>query len=250
VNKVAWGVIIPSWLGSHTLLLVIGALTFAIVRAVVRFNWPAFLLVGIIAMPIAIATGISLLWHNILLYRGLTPLAPILFLLISWAFAELKPRAQLMVALFTAPIIAAAVIVYYDKVDDQKGHVNDWVIPIADDWQAGDVVYHSNEGSVMTMHFYTPDIWPQYTMPAHWRNLGALSATTKDAMGFEFYDLNAVEWHRAWFMVGSGPTIAQAEDDAVADLLARYPHRLVRQETYPLSHFALYLLYNPATGVP
>lgn len=191
-----------------------------------------------------LAVVASVTWRPILLFRAFTPIVPLLCLLFGWAFTDgLQRRARLVAALFAVPILLGALVAYYIHVPGQKGRPEEWTGAM--DWRAGDVIYHVNEGSYMALHFYTPPERPQYLMPRTWRNLGALSDTTRDAMGFQVADLESVSWRRAWCMVTVGPTTARAEDAAIRDLLARYPHRLIRIEEYPVSTFALYLLYNP-----
>lgn len=247
--ETTWGLILTDNIQGHAALLICGALVFALGRAILRKDRGALVLALLSLSPLALAIVASQLWKPILLFRALMPIMPPLLLLFGWAFTEgLSLRGRLVAALLTVPILAGTLVVYYEHVAPQKGDPRIWTSAMVG-WQPGDIIYHLNEGSYMALHFYTDR--PSYMMPrGDWRNLGALSDRTKEAMGFQIAPLNSLTWRRAWFIAATGPTTADGEQQAIEAILARYPHEVVRLEEYPLSTFAMYLLFNmpPALG--
>ncbi len=243
--KTVWGIIITNQTQAHALLVLAGAVVFAIGRAIWLKHRTGLVLSLLVIAPYAIVVLASVAWKPIMLFRGFMPAAPLLMLLFGWAFThELPTRARLVAAAFALPVIAGVLTGYYLDVAHQKGDPQSWTELM--DWREGDVLYHINEGSYMALHFYTPATWPQAMLPrGDWRNLGALSDRTKQAMGFNIARLESLHWKRAWLMQSTGPTTTAGEDAAIADLLARYPHLVIRLDQHPLSTFALYLLYNP-----
>lgn len=239
-----WAFSTPQVLEVHAALLLFGAATWAAIRAVREHADRAALGLPLIMFaPAALAVIASVLWKPILLPRGLLPSSILFYTWLAWAFVERVPlRRSLTVSLMVAPAMAVALVGYYLYNPIQKGEPQAWAAQIA--WQPGDIVYHVNEGSVMSLRLYTPAEWPQYMMPATWRNLGALTDSTREAMGFDIEPLEALSWRRAWVVWAAAPTVSQLEDRAVEALLAAYPHQTITEVDTAMTRQAIYLVYN------
>jgi len=229
-------------------LIIFGLIGFAILKAFRERHGPAIMLSSGALAPWALAIAISLVWRPMLLFRGLVPSTGLLCLLVAWAVTYDTPRFTRWAVTFAAvPLLITLLVSYYVNIGDQKGGA----LPIiaAIEWQPGDVIYHVNEGSLLSMRWYMPSEWPQYVMPRDWHNLGALSDETRSAMGFDVAPLSDVpSWHRAWLIYSASPTTATAEDAAVKWLLSRYPHVTVMNAVSDVTHQAVYLLWND--GMP
>lgn len=243
--NLTWGLVIVDEIQGHALVALCGLLAFALAAALKHRSRPILILACLVVSPFAIVTVASVIWKPIMLFRGFMPLTPWLTLWIAWALVEgMGPRARWVAAAFTLPVLAAVLAVYYVNVPTQKGDPAIWTDAI--EWREGDVLYHINEGSYMFLRFYTPDDWRVAMLPrGDWRNIGALSDRTKNALGFNSARLEDMDWRRAWVIQSSGPTTVQGEDDAIAQLLARWPHELRMEITSASTYFALYLFYNP-----
>jgi uncharacterized membrane protein len=264
---IVWGFSTPDTLEAHASLLLYGALAFALYR-VVRDNadrarqWgrgnpvaskpgalPALGLAVMVLSPFALVVAASAVWRPILLPRAFLPVSIPLYLLLTWAFVEGIPwRRRWLVSLLAAPALAASLMGYYLFIGDNKGHPQELVSQI--DYRPGDVIFHVNEGTLMITRLYTPDDWPQYMLRPTWRNLGGLSESTRKAMQVRIAALGDVQWHRAWLLYSGAPTTVTAEDVAVKDILSEYTHQTVWERIEPMTHQAIYLLWNHGVGVP
>ena len=246
----AWGFSSTETTQIHAALIVFGLISFALVKAARERHGRALMLAAAALMPWALAIIISIAWRPMLLFRGLVPSTGLLCLLVAWAVTYDTPRFTRWAVTFAAvPLLITLLISYYVNIGDQKGGA----LPIiaAIEWQPGDVIYHVNEGSLLSMRWYMPSEWPQYVMPRDWHNLGALSDETRSAMGFDVAPLSDVpSWHRAWLIYSASPTTAAAEDAAVQRLLSRYLHVIVMDIVSDVTHQAVYLLWNDRVGVP
>lgn len=264
---IVWGFSTPDSLEAHASLLLFGALAFALYR-VVRDNadrarefgysnpipprpgaLPALGMAVMVLSPFALVVAASAAWKPILLPRAFLPASVPLYLLLAWAFVEGIPwRRRWAVSLLAAPALAASLMGYYLFIGDNKGHPQELVNQI--EWRPGDVVFHVNEGTMMIVHSYAPAEWPQFMLRPTWRNLGGLSDPTREAMRIHITPLGDVQWHRAWLLYSGAPTTVAAEDDAVRSLLAEYTYRVVWEKVEPMTHQAIYLLWQHGAGVP
>lgn len=240
----AWGFSGTETTQLHTALIMFGLISFAIVKATRERHGRAMMLAAAALAPWALAIIISLVWKPMLLFRGLLPSTGLLSLLVAWALTYDTSRfARWAMIFISVPMLVASLVSYYVHIDDQKGGALPVIAII--EWQPGDVVYHVNDGSLMSFHWYTPREWPQYAMPGDWHNLGALSDETRSAMKFNIMPLSDVpSWHRAWVIYSASPTTALAEDIAVTRLLTRYPHVTAMDAVTDVTHQAVYLLWN------
>lgn len=244
-----WGFAPTGEIQVHAALLAFGALGFALVKAIRARHVGALSLLALALGPWAAAIAVSVVWQPVLLFRGLFPSSALLALAVAWSVTDgvSLPR-RWWVAYITAPTVLAITVAYFLSIGNSKGGALHTAEVIA--WKPGDIVYHVNDGSLMALHFYTPEAWPQFVMPAAARNLGALSDRTREAMGFRIAPLGDVAWHRAWVVYAGSPTTAAAEDEALQNLLTEYPHQLVRDVATDLTHEAVYLIWNKGVGVP
>lgn len=246
----AWGFSSTETIQINAALVVFGLIGFAITKALRERHRQAMMLAAAALAPWALAIIISITWKPMLLFRGLVPSTGLLGLLVAWALTYDTGRfARWAVTFAAVPLLMASLVSYYLNIGDQKGGALPVIAAI--EWQPGDVIYHVNEGSLMSFRWYTPPEWPQYVMPGDWRNLGALSEATRAAMAFNIAPLNDVpSWHRAWLIYSASPTTATAEDAAVKQLLSHYMHVTVMDAVTDVTHQAVYLLWNDRVGVP
>jgi 4-amino-4-deoxy-L-arabinose transferase-like glycosyltransferase len=258
---IVWGFSTPDTLEAHASLLLFGALAFALYRAV-RDNarrgnpaepkpgaLPALGIAVMVLSPFALVVAASAVWRPILLPRAFLPVSVPLYLLLAWTFVEgVNWRRRWLVGLLAAPALAASLMGYYLFIGDNKGHPQELVSQV--NFRPGDVVFHVNEGTLMITHFYTPGDWPQYMLRPTWHNLGGLSEPTREALQMQIAALGDVQWHRAWLLYSGAPTTVTAEDAAVKDILSEYTHQTVWERIEPMTHQAIYLLWNHGVGVP
>jgi len=246
---VVWGYAMPDTMDAHAALLLYAALAWTISRAVLQRNSMALGLLGIALAPVALAGIVSVLWRPILLPRGLFPSNVPLLLAMAWAFTDgVSVQRRLTVGIVIAPVLAVALLSHWLYNGQNKGQPQEIVGQIA--WRHGDIVYHANEGSYNTLHFYSPELWPQYMLPdSDWRNPGSYSPVTRAAMGFHLAALADLQWRRAWLVWGGGPTTSATEDEAIRHILHTYPHQLISEKKDEMTHQAIYLLTNEPAPV-
>lgn len=247
--RLVWSFAMPPALESHAALLLFGAATWAAYR-VLRDRTPGALLMAVlVASPLALVVAASVLWKPLLLPRGLLPTSVPLYLWLAWSVVDgVSLRRALVVGVVAVPVLALAAVTYYTDIGDEKGHPESVVSLI--DYKLGDIVYHANEASLMDWHFYTPASWQQFMLFPQGKDLGALSDSTRAAMGYRIAMLDDVPWHRAWLVWSGTPTTTAAEDAQIAAWLATYTHQTIYETESDMSHIAIYLLWNKGVGVP
>lgn len=244
-----WTYSTPDALQVHAALLLFAALCYGVGRAIVKRDRAALIIALLAFTPIMFAVVVSVVWRPVMLFRALMPVSPMLCLLLGWTFVDnVTRRGKLAASLFAAPVLITSLIAFFLFVPIQKGFPKEFVDVI--DYRAGDVVYYSNEGPIMAMHFYTPTTWVNVMMPPPARNLGALTETTRRAMGFDVRSLDDVTWTRAWVIRSSAPTTTLEEDAAVDALLKTYTHQVIIERKTDYTFQAVYLLWNVGVGVP
>jgi uncharacterized membrane protein len=177
------------------------------------------LILGMAYMPVLLSWVVSLTWQPILLFRPLIGISPFLYILAAWTFdvpAFRQTRAQLLTAAFVVPVFMFGMAGYYQNIAAMKGEgaVSSMLNALAyvrANWQAGDVIYHTDDGSAVNLLPYASDL-PQYKMPACAEEvtgyapvLGSLSNPTRIAMGMEVRDLADVPHTRAWVFAPRSP---------------------------------------------
>src|SRR3990172_7027324 len=246
LHRITWGIAIDLSLRSPAAILLFTLTVYAMGRAVLDADRRALFLTLAVLLPVAIGVVVSVLWKPMLVFRALLPITPMLYLLFGWAFTEgFGLRARQLVVLFAAPMIVVCLATYYPSIATMKGNPDNFIAML--DVGPDDVIYHMNEGSVMSWRFYAPDSWRQYMPPSEmWRNIGALTDATRRAMGFNMARLDDLPWRHAWLINSYGPTVVAAQDVEAARLLAKYPYRIILKEVNDVSGVEIYELFNPA----
>jgi 4-amino-4-deoxy-L-arabinose transferase-like glycosyltransferase len=243
-----WTFSTPEMLQVHAALIVISALLITMARAIYEHNRPALIVLILALVPIMIGVVISMVFRPVLIFRALLPISPLLCLALAWAFtAGTSTNARLAIAILVLPTFLAIVGNYYLSLPTSKGNPQTFMDVI--EWQEGDVMYYGDEGPAMMMHFYIPPEWDEYVMPPVAANMGALTATTRNAMGMRTVALDDLRWRRAWLFAASGPTTAARQNEEIESLLEQYTHLQVYERRDNYTHTAIYLLFNRNVAV-
>jgi hypothetical protein len=243
-----WTFSTPDALAVHAALLLFASLALTVWLAAIRRDRPALSVLVLALVPVVLAVVVSVFFKPILIFRALLPISPLLLLALAWAFLTgTSWRTRLAVSILAVPIIATAIGNYYLTLPFGKGNPQQYLDVV--DYQIGDVAYYSDEGPAMMLHFYRPAIWEEYVMPPAGRNMGALSETTRKALGMRLVAIDDLQWRRAWLFSFSGPTTAKGQDDAVAKLLDEYTHITVYETHDSYTSTTIYLLFNKWVGV-
>jgi hypothetical protein len=183
--------------------------------------------------PLALAVLASLLWKPLLLFRGLIPSVPFIFLLVINALVENKNHFKVIyAAVIVVPVILAGIYGYYRYNPTNKGDVLTTINQVRSQFAPGDVIYHVNDGSMVGWMTYAPEL-PQYEMPSCAQpDPGSLSAQTRMAIGVQQIDLNLLSAKRVWVIYSEGPTSTQCEHDKAAQFTISAPVILLRSDQY------------------
>ena len=196
------------------ILVTVALLGWALIRK--QQTWPLVWLVG---GPILIAVVISIVWRPVYLFRGIWPAAPYLYALIGGPVVALaSQRRRLVLAAALVPVLVAGWVGYWVDISGVKSNTQDYIAQVRAEWEPGDILYSTSDGSTVTWSAYAPDL-PLYQMPeagAHDR--GALSPATRFYLGVQMAELDELEYNRAWILYVNGATVA-AENAARAEAI-------------------------------
>lgn len=187
-----------------------------------RADHPFNVVVMIMAFgPMLVVAIVSILWQPILLFRPLIGCTPFLYLVTAWPVDQLKrmqstPRtvAAVYASLLVVPLVIGSMAHYYTGISDIKAEgdthsLQEVLSYITAHWQPGDVIYHTDDGSMIDFMPYTS--LPQYRMPPcgdtpNWGpSIGSLTTTTREAIGVKVMDLQDIPHRRAWVLAPRGP---------------------------------------------
>jgi hypothetical protein len=219
---------IPPWLAPMGVIVAVGLIAWLTIRTVRTRAPEALLLLWLVFVPALLAVIVSLIWRPILLFRGLAPSLPALFLLAGWAFAQVPRARQLYAAILIVPLFISAIIGQYLWTPDQKSAEDQQVLDeLRAQWQPGDLIIHSNEGYLVEWHPRGADL-PQVMLPrtCPLGNLGGIARGMREALGMVDAGPDTLSWRRAWFVYLVFPTITQCDADMADAFLATHPHRL------------------------
>lgn len=219
-----WGTSLPSPLAEVGALLAFGLLAFALIKAARTRDPAAIILAWLVTAPAIFAAAVSLIWQPIYLFRALIGIAVPMYLLVGWAITHRAKLNHTAFALACLVLIAIAGLVNRGNQQVFKGPQTIAQDYIAEHAQPGDIVYHGNVSSFLGFSASGyPDL-PQYLMPEQPGSVGTLTAQTRQALGIVEAPLSDLQWRRVWLVWGAVPTIAEAEDRAIADILETYPN--------------------------
>lgn len=200
-------------------------LTFGALGRALATRHPIGLQLAALALaPLAIALAVELVYRPVLLHRAMIGSAAPLYLLVAWAIHEGAPRWRAgLVWAALAPTLALGVLSYHPAmVLNKTGAGMDLWDAIRPRYEAGDLLYHANIGSIVDAHDLPAEI-PHALMPVVPGSLGVPNAQVRQALGIEERPLVDLPFRRAWVVWLAGPVIASAEDRAVEAMLAEWP---------------------------
>ncbi len=214
----------------------------------------AWLALGL--LPLVVAVAGSLIWRPVLLFRGLLPSAPFLYLLIADLIGRAKLK-RLTGYIFFTPVILAGLIGHFIYNPANKGGANETVNLIREvrqQIQPGDIIYHVNDGSALSWSWYAPDL-EQYELPSGdlcgRSDPGSLSDKTRAAVGIQQAELTSLDYKRAWLIYSIGPLTTQCEEQIAADLRDKSSqYRLVWEDDLITTGVYLYEHVTNTTGQP
>lgn len=158
--------------------------------------------------PMALAVVASLLWKPMYLFRGIVPSAPYLYALIAVPLARLDRRRVIYAATLLLPVLLAGWFGYVADIINIKSNTINYVDVVRQQWQPGDILYSTSDGSTITWLTYASDL-PLYQMPEQGEHdRGALSPQTREAIGVQIMPLEDIEYTRAWVLFINGATTA------------------------------------------
>jgi len=224
---VMWGATLPIGWPEIAALITFGLLFFAIIKAVKVRDRSSLLLAMLTCAPPILAMLVSVVWQPIYLFRALIGVAVPMYLLIAWAITHrVDWRATVYSVAVCVPFIVAGIL-NRGNLQILKGTSEQVQDYIAANAQPGDVIVHGNVSSLLGFAASGyPDL-PQYLMPTQLGSVGTLSGLTRRELGLREASLEHMPWQRAWLVWGAVPTIAAAEDEAIAELLSQYEHEQI-----------------------
>jgi uncharacterized membrane protein len=170
--------------------------------------------------PVLLSVITSLLWQPVTLFRPLIGCAPFLIILLAlpaqWIF-ERRTRI-LYAAILVIPIVAANLISLYYFGDQRKNDdANiDVLQTIEADWQPGDIIYHISDASWINMTPYAGiSAGQHYKFSDCGTVLGALTTSTRNAMGYQVAQLEDIPYIRAWIITAETPMNPPCDMDYV-----------------------------------
>jgi uncharacterized membrane protein len=230
-----------------SMLVVFGALTLTIWRVVAEpQERPArtLALVHLAAAPISTVALASVVWKPILLFRGLIPSAPFMYLLMGWAFTRIRRSYQVYALALVAPVLLTGVWAGYVHNPKGKTEYKGVVSQVREQWQPGDVVYHAASSTMVGWEVYAPDL-PQFKAPAcdTWEARGGLSTTTQRALGIRELPFSELAgYKRVWLVMAEGPLTNACIGEQFDPLIAQAtPVKIIQDDEVSTSGVWLYV---------
>jgi mannosyltransferase len=186
--------------------------------------------------PLALTFIVALLWQPVLLARALIGSSPFLYLMAAWPLEGASKRVMSYAACFMAPLIISSSLAYYGNITAMKANGDtrpllDVLTYIRANWQAGDVIYHTDDGSLVNFMPYSADL-PQYRMDDCAPVLGSLSDATRAALGVHVADLASIPHKRAWVLAPRSPLHPACYFEQIAPLTQGAPLIVVDDNKY------------------
>jgi hypothetical protein len=157
-----------------------------------------------------------------------------MYALVIAPLAELKLNWQRWyMAGLIVPALVAGLLGYWLDIYDFKSTTTDTLEKVRAEYQPGDIVYSTNDGTWVTWSAYDATM-PIYLMPEcveHDR--GSLSPVTRGAMGVQIAELSELEYSRAWILANIGATTSQCNTDKANRIISNMEpwHLVMDSET-------------------
>ena len=203
-------------------LVFFGALALTIYRALQNRRFGLLLWLGL--APLGLVVLVSLVWHPVLLFRGLIgAVVPLAFAIGETLLGAHQPRLYRAVAVaLVLPVLLAGLVTIQSKYGQKGSDSNIFQKNVSPYWQAGDVMLHVNDGSAVTGKVYAAG--PQFELQTNCPDpLGSLSPLTRQALGFErltFEDAIS-QYQRVWLVGGVGSTSSACEERYMRELVSQ-----------------------------
>lgn len=237
VSAIPQELIVAAWLAT------LAALLYGLYHVISRkaTAGPAVILLAF--APLAMACLASLVWEPVFLPRALIGSSPFLYLLIAWPLEGLHPLDtryalpdKLFLACFVVPLILVGLGGTYVygvelKASGDELPIGDALTYIRAHWQAGDVIYHTQDGSLINMLPYSPEL-THVRMPDCGVTRGQLSFDSIRAVGVPIESLDAAQHERAWVIIGMSPLVDPCYADAVAPYMQHPPALVMDDNEY------------------
>jgi hypothetical protein len=217
--------------------------------------------------PLVMACAASMLWSPVFLPRALIGSSPFLYLLAAWPLhrigvdenereimysGPLSPalnfqdwyeyrawlyfKPSLYLACFALPLLLTGLGGAYVFGPQLKasgdelpiGHALEY---IRAEWQPGDVIYHTQDGSLINMLPYSADL-VHVRMPDCGVTRGQLSFDSIRATGTPVHSLGETPHARAWVIIGLSPLVDACYPEAVAPFMDHAPALVMDDNEY------------------
>ena len=213
---------------------------------------PSWVLVLVLTfMPVAVAVVVSNISLPILIPRPLIAISPWLYLVLVYPASEfllLERKYKLMAFIFILPLLAVGIAGYMFRGHELRADTGSEKIMayIKDNWQAGDVIYHEQDGSGVYFKAFAPNV-PQVSYMPCYRVGAYLSDKTRRAMGMVSLAPEDVKAKRIWLIVYRFPYTPQCEIDDIDRFSLTGSLMLTVYDTNANSNYfdgSLYLISN------
>ncbi len=179
---------------------------------------------------------VSLAWRNVYMHRVTLPAMTLLLFPVAYGLMHLNEPNRLLARATFIPALAIGVIAFYFPVAAMgRGSQVNWLAPIRNGYQAGDVLYHLTVDSAIADAYYAHGL-DQALFPESNDLAQSLTDKTKAAMQLSMVDFDHLldrGYRRAWLIVSDSPMMSQLEIDSWQAILAKYPYSLITYEESP-----------------
>jgi uncharacterized membrane protein len=230
---------------AFTLHLYIGALVATGIGLIVSRRWlfgrpGQIILAAAFGAPLLAAIA-SFAWRNIYLPRAWLPSTLLIMLFWAYPLMHLAPISRRLLRLMVGTSLAVGLVAHYFPAQPDRFDVRDWVQPVLEQWQPGDVIYHPAISTAITYGYYLPG--KPYALRAYASDLNqSLTEETKEAMQFTqagWDDLNA---RRVWLIFFTNPMSRRDELAFIAHVKATYPYRAYRHLQMDVAEAGIFLV--------
>lgn len=228
--------------------IILGAVTWSIYASIKNFYWWRTLPLLTWAFgPLLLAILISLAFQPVLLWRGLIGCAPLLYMLLAQAIADLPPARVAIASAILAPLLVAGVVGYYSYVPKIKaGSVAEAPQQIRAQLQPGDQVVHLSINTALRWMYYAPDLRQVLLTGCPFAPSDLTGATLK-AAGIPTLDKDApLPAGRLWLVVGLSQVSTPCELETAQKLVANAKQVAV----YTQAETAFYAIYLRDPAAP
>lgn len=173
-------------------------------------HWLPLLIMS--ALPLGLAILGSWIYRPILLFRPLIGSIPFaLMLVVIVLYENLSSRGWMITAALLIPAMLALSYGYHTYNLINKSDNGEWIEPIREGWEPGDIVYSLNDSAALSMVHRAPDL-TSYKMPdcPDQASLGALTSQTREALGIRELPIDQIEG-RAWVVISVSPVSPKCE---------------------------------------